>query len=163
MIRIMAYHHSKMISSETGFLSLNCCLFVSGPSDEPQDHGWWTRFAAVSQFFPFQAISLDAKYNLTGVSITMAYCTQRDGISYNIYAVVVLQYLTSPTEEELASLSGRQVQMERWSYQPSKHTNCFYVFFSNVLIRSYFLLYYYLYISKPVLLEFYFSKISYQS
>lgn len=67
---------------------------------------------------------LFAKYNLTGVSITMAYCTQRDGISYNIYAVVVLQHLTSPTEEELASLSCRQFQMQRF-YQPSKHTNCF--------------------------------------
>lgn len=89
MIRIVAYHHSKMISSETGCPSLNCCLLASGPCDEQQDHGWWTGFAAVSQFFPFQAISFDAKYNLTGVSITMAYCTQRDGISYNIYAVVV--------------------------------------------------------------------------
>lgn len=67
---------------------------------------------------------LFAKYNLTGVSITMAYCTQRDGISYNIYTVVVLQHLTSPTEEELASLSCRQFQMQRF-YQPSKHTNCF--------------------------------------
>lgn len=124
MIRIMAYHHSKMISSETGWPSLNCCLFASGPSDEQQDHGWWTGFAAVSQFLRFQAISLDAKYNLTGVSITMAYCTQRDGISYNIYTVVVLQHLTSPTEEELASLSCRQFQMQRF-YQPSKYTNCF--------------------------------------
>lgn len=53
----MAYHHSKMISSETGWPSLNCRLFASGPSDEQQDHGWWTGFAAVSQFFPFQAIS----------------------------------------------------------------------------------------------------------
>lgn len=33
----------------------------------------------------------------------MAYCTQRDGINYSIYAVVVLQHLASPTEEELAS------------------------------------------------------------